>query len=54
MPSSTTSSGGLRRGSRDELLDAVVAQRLELGDDALVHAAARVAIERLRVDALDR
>ena len=54
MPSSTTSSGALRRPRRrDQLLDAVVARALDLGDDALVDAAARRAIERLRVDPLD-
>jgi hypothetical protein len=52
MPSSTTMSAGLRRGRRDELLDAVLARRLELRDDTLMHAAARRAIERRRIDAL--
>ena len=43
---------GCRRG--DELLDDVVARGLDLGDDPLVHAAARRAVEPLRVLALHR
>jgi hypothetical protein len=36
-----------------ELFDGVLARRFDLGDDALVHAAFRRAIERRAVDTLD-
>jgi hypothetical protein len=43
-----------RRCRRDDLLDAVLLRRLELGDDSLVHAATRRPIERLCVHAIHR
>ncbi len=42
------------RRRRDEIADRVVARRVDVGDHALMHAAARRALERRDVDPLDR
>ena len=53
MPSSTTSSGGSRR-TADQFLERVGGERLHLGRDTLMHAAARQRVERAPVERLDR
>ena len=46
-------SGGCGRRRFDQFAQRVVARRFELGDDPLVHATVRGAIDRGRVDAID-
>ena len=46
-------SGAAGAAAVDELAQAVLARRIELGHDTLVHAAARGPLDRRRVDALD-
>ncbi len=53
MLSRTTSSAGARRFGH-QFLDRVRGQRLQIGRDALVDAAARELVERAAVDGLDR